>query len=214
MFATLRTRSAKYMQLDRLPEEDAAGSLALAVPAVRAATAWQQAVTGAIEIVPFDRRWDRSAFACGQTDLDEWLRTQSRQAQDRHNARTFLAVREGSTRVAGYYTTLADRLELDEVASAIGSGRRRYPIPAVLLARLAVDRAVQGQGLGGMLLSDALGRIGAAASFVGFEMVVVDAIDEAAATFYRYFGFTPFCDSPDRLFLTTKDLLATLDTTT
>ena len=86
-------------------------------------------------------------------------------------------------------------------------------MPAVFLARLAVDRSAQGTGLGANLLRDALHRVGEAAASVGFEVVVVHAIDGDAATFYRYFGFVPFMDHPLHLFLTTQDLLATLRAT-
>lgn len=168
---------------------------------------------GSVVIVSFARAWDRSDFACGKTDLDVWLKEHAGQAENRHNARTFLAVDPDSGRVVGYYTTLTYRLELDDLASAFGAGRR-YPMPAVLLARLAVDRTAQGSGLGGLLLLDALTRIASAAHSIGFEVVVVDAIDDDAATFYRYHGFTPFRDTPRRLFLTTKDLLRTLASAT
>ena len=131
------------------------------------------------------------------------------QAERRDNARTFLAIDGVDERVLGYYSTTAYRLELDAVAVAFGSGRRRYPVPAVLLARLAVDTSHQGRGLGGALL-DALQRVAAASESVGFEVLIVHAIDQQAATFYRYFGFTPFVDHPHRLMLTTKDLKATL----
>lgn len=165
---------------------------------------------GDVRIVPFDKQWDRSRFACGKPDLDEWLKTQARQAEDRNNARTFLAVDESEARVVGYYSTLTYRLDLDEVAVAFGSGRRRCPVPAVLLARLAVAGDCQGRGLGTELLRNALERIATAAEAIGFEILVVHAIDQDAATFYRYFGFTPFVDHPSHLLLTTKDLQATL----
>jgi len=91
-----------------------------------------------------------------------------------------------------------------------GCGKRRYPIPAVLLARLAVDSSLQGCGLGSRLLLHALGEIAEAARHVGFEVVVVDAIDPDAVTFYAQRGFTQFEDHELRLFMPVKDLLATM----
>ena len=161
--------------------------------------------------VAFDRKWDRSRYSCGVPELDAWLKEQAGQAEDRHNSRTFLFVDDADGRVVGYYTLLTYRLELDEVSSALGAGRYRYPMPAILLARLAIDVHAQGQGLGSILLLEALGRMAEAGKSVGFEVVIVDAVNESAGTFYRKFGFVPFADRPLRLFLLTKDLLATLD---
>ncbi|MEK4240516.1 GNAT family N-acetyltransferase [Janibacter sp. FSL W8-0316] len=98
-----------------------------------------------------------------------------------------------------------------EVARLHGSPRRRYPIPAVLLARLAVDERSAGRGVGRQLLVHALRGFVTASRQVGFEMVVVHAFDVDAVTFYTTHGFTPFADNPMHLFLTTKELRATFD---
>jgi predicted N-acetyltransferase YhbS len=163
----------------------------------------------AVEIVAFDRRFDRGSFSCGKPDLDDWLRTQAGQQERANNARTFLAV-EG-LKVIGYYATTTYRLGLDEVAAMYGVGRRAYPIPAVLLARLAVDSGTQGGGVGSRLLLHALRQIAAASRYVGFEVVVVHAIDRGAVTFYGQRGFTQFEDHDLHLFMPVKNLLATLD---
>ena len=76
-----------------------------------------------------------------------------------------------------------------------------YPIPAVLLGRLAVDRSVQGKGLGEFLLVDALKRVAAASQTIGVHAVLVDALHEAAAAFYAAYGFVPLVDRPLTLFL-------------
>jgi predicted N-acetyltransferase YhbS len=90
-----------------------------------------------------------------------------------------------------------------------GVGRRAYPIPAVLLARLAVDAGFQGQKIGSLLLLHALSEIAEASRHIGLEVVVVDAIDRDAVTFYAQRGFTQFQDHELRLFMPLKDLLAT-----
>lgn len=99
-----------------------------------------------VEILTFDRKFDRASFNSGKKDLDDWLKTNAGQQERANNTRTFLAV-EGD-RVIGYYATTAYRLGLDEVARMYGTGKRVYPIPAVLLARLAVDKSHQSRGLG------------------------------------------------------------------
>lgn len=101
---------------------------------------------GRLEIVAFHKRFDRSAFNCGKPELDDWLKTKAGQQERANNTRAFLAV-DGST-VIGYYATTTYRLGLDEAAEMYGVGKRAYPIPAVLLARLAVDTGFQGSGVG------------------------------------------------------------------
>lgn len=159
-----------------------------------------------IAIVPFERRFDRTQFSCGKHDLDDWLQRFASQSEKRDTTRTFVAV--SGSRVVGYYATRTYELDLDEAAEAFGVGRRPYPVPATLLARLAVDQDYQGRGLGGRLLVDALGRLSEASLALGFEVVVVHAIDAEASTFYRRWGFQPFEERPLHLFLATKDLRA------
>lgn len=91
-----------------------------------------------------------------------------------------------------------------------GVGKRAYPIPAVLLARLAGDEEFQGQGVGESLLVHALTEIARASRSVGFEVVVVHAIDRDAVTFYARCGFTRFEDHELHLFMPVKNLLATM----
>jgi predicted N-acetyltransferase YhbS len=114
------------------------------------------------------------------------------QQERANNTRTFLAVR--GQQIIGYYATTTYRLGLDEAAAMFGVGRRAYPIPAVLLARLAVDSSCQGSGVGSKLLFHALMQIAAASRYVGFEVVVVHAIGSDAVTFYAQRGFTQFED--------------------
>jgi GNAT superfamily N-acetyltransferase len=119
-----------------------------------------------------------------------------------------IAADEAEVRVAGYFTSLTYELQPDEAVAADGRAHR-YPVPAVLLARLAVDRRYQGQGLGRLLLLSAMQRFERASRDIGFELVVVDALHEDAACFYLKYGFRRFADHDLRLFLTTKDLQAT-----
>lgn len=161
----------------------------------------------AVEIIPFRRDVDRSAFRCGKPELDTWIEKYAGQSERDNTTRTFLAMEDDT--LIGYYATTACELNLDEAASAFGVGKRRYPVPAMLIARLAVGTSAQGRGLGSQLLVDALERLLEVSRSIGFEVVVVDAIDRQASAFYRRFGFTAFQDDDLHLFLTTKSLRLT-----
>ena len=149
---------------------------------------------------------DRSRFDCGVAELNTWLTTQASQQQRKDNAVTFVALHPDDGRVVGYYSSMTYRLGLDEAAAAYGVGKRRYPVPALLLARLAVCLSFQGKGLGEALLIHALGNASEVADRVGVEVLVVHAIGKDAAAFYGRFGFTQFADHELRLFMPTKSI--------
>lgn len=127
-------------------------------------------------------------------------------------ARTFLAIESaaGAERLAGYFTLATASVERSTVGAVETLDRLpAFPIPAVLLARLAVDERVQGQGLGRYLLEEALGLTLQLARNgpVAFRLFVTDAIDEAAAEFYERFGFKRLGEEfPCRLVLDLKPL--------
>ena len=108
-------------------------------------------------------------------------------SQARRTARTFVWHR-GDLAVVAYYSLTAHLLQREELPRARGRGGPRQ-IPAVLLARLALERSLHGRGLGGALLADALERIVAATERVAARFVVVDAVDDAAMAFYEHQGF-------------------------
>lgn len=140
---------------------------------------------------------DLDTFTCGHPDLDQWLHLHARQAT-RQGTRTYLLVEGSSNAVAGYFAIAPHTLARDEAPPRIGRGAPRA-IPAILLAKLALDRRFQGQGLGDELLVHALTKIVTAARAAGGKLVVVDAIDEHAASFYRAHDFQPTGGDPHRL---------------
>lgn len=141
-------------------------------------------------------RFDKSrhavkSFDCGQPTLDRWLVQYASQGQRRGTSRTFVAVGDAGN-VVGYYTLVAGIVKRASATAAVAAGTSaHFPIPVCLLARLAVDRRAQARGLGSRLLLDALARALAASNEVGMRAVVVNAIDEDAARFYRQFDFEP-----------------------
>jgi GNAT superfamily N-acetyltransferase len=129
---------------------------------------------------------DTSHFDSGKPDLDNWLQQHARTTEARRTGRTFAWHEDGQ--VVAYYTIAAHLLVREDLPRPLGRGDPGQ-IPAVLLARLALDKTLHGQGLGGALLADALRRIVVATNTVAARFVVVDAIDEAAHRFYEHHGF-------------------------
>lgn len=156
-------------------------------------------------------RQDRSGFDCGVEELNDWLKTQATQQQKKDNAVTFVALHPDDNRVVGYYSSLTYRLDLDEAAAAYGVGKRRYPVPALLLARLAVCQSFQGNRLGELLLLHALHNASEVADRVGVEVLVVHAINKDAAAFYGRYGFTQFADHDLHLFMPAKTIRKALE---
>lgn len=154
------------------------------------------------------RRHDVDAFDCGNEMLDHWLVRNAGQSERRDAARTFVAA-AARDRVVGYYTLVAGQIEHDEATSSVRRGlSRHFPVPVVILARLAVDRHSQGHGLGPRLLANALERICHAAEDVAVRAVLVHAIDDRAASFYERFGFRSNTTTPRTLMVTLAELRA------
>jgi GNAT superfamily N-acetyltransferase len=148
-------------------------------------------------------------FDSGAEVLDSWLLRTARHAEAANTGRTFVWTEHDESRVVVAYFTLAAHLvRRSEIPRRIGHGSPEA-IPAVLLARLALARSLQGQGLGAQLLLDALERAVEASEQAAARLVVVDAIDDAAAAFYARYGFRP-CPDPLRLVRKTSEIRAAL----
>lgn len=140
---------------------------------------------------PLGKQHDRKAFTCGVESLDSYPKIQASQDMRRRANAVFVLVHaEAATVVVGYFTLCAYTLEPGVVPEAARKHIPRYPlVSATLIGRLAVAVAYQGQGIGGMLLVRALRMAYQSAAVVGSSMVVVDAIDEGAVSFYEAHGF-------------------------
>jgi len=162
-----------------------------------------------VRLERLDAHHDLSAFDSGTDDLDDWLRRHALAAQQMDSARTFVLTR--NDRVIGYFSlTMGSVLRADAPAKLV-RGLPAYPVGMVLLARLAVDRLEQGKGLGALLLAEALRKAIVAGEAAAARLVVVDAIDEAAARFYQRHGFTRTPDDELRLYRRMKDVRASLE---
>lgn len=152
---------------------------------------------------PLERKkHNRGAFKCGQDDLDRYLHSQATQDIKKRVATVFVLVDHPNSNVLAYYTLSSYSIELAELDHALAKSLPKYPLlPATLLGRLAVDINHQGKGLGEVVLVDALKRSLAATVQVASTAVVVDALDQRAASFYQKYGFQQFEQRPLKLYL-------------
>ncbi len=148
-----------------------------------------------------DKSHDRTTFDCGQAMLNEWIKDRASQFDRRDLSRTFVATRSKEWGVVGYYAISSHRVVHQMLPDDEAKSLPRLDIPVVLIGRLAVDRSAQGQGVGALLLVDALRRSANISEQIGIRAVEVDAIDDSARSFYLKFGFRPLLDDPRHLFL-------------
>lgn len=153
--------------------------------------------------LPLDGLHRLDEFDCGKPTLTDWLLRHARQAQGSGSARTFVVCDED--RIAGYFSLTVGQIDTLEAPERIRRGMAQYPIPLVILARLAVDLDYQGQGLGFSLLQDAISRTVAIAENAGIRALLTHPIDAEADAFYRRFGFEPTPTHERQLILLLKD---------
>lgn len=148
---------------------------------------------------PLSPEHQLDAFESGVAALDQWLKQRARRNETEGASRTFVIC--AGRRVVGYYSLAAGSVLHTQ---ATGKVRRNMPepVPALLLGRLAVDRAWQGKGLGADLLSDAVLRAIGAADSIGVRAILVHAISDEAKAFYEKHGFRPSPVEPMNLMIT------------
>lgn len=157
-------------------------------------------------IEPLTRRHDRDAFACGVAPLDVYLKRVARQNADLDYGRTFVLVGGGDPRVLGFYTLSAGAVARERLPVEEARRLPHYPAPVAHLGRLAVDRVARGQGLGSLLLADALRRAYRVSKDLALYAVDALAKDEKARAFYSSHGFHPLRDDPLHLILSMKTI--------
>ncbi len=155
----------------------------------------------ALIIEPLGPRHDRASFSCGEPALDSYIRRQASQDARRRVAQVFVAASGASEEIAGFYTLSAASFEKDELPVNLAKRLPHYPVPAVVIGRLAVDLSHRGRRLGEFLLLDAVRRVNRASISIAVYAIVVDAKNDRARSFYERYGFIPFPSAPRRLFL-------------
>lgn len=159
-------------------------------------------------IAPLNPTHDRTGFECGVDALDRYLKRQAKQDSKRRIARVFVATKpDNPSSVIGYYTLSTLSIELNQLPEKLAWKLPRHQVPAALIGRLAVSKAAQGQGIGKMLLADAIKRTLAVGDQIAIYAMVVDVIDDSVKGFYEQFGFTQLSDDSPRLFLPLKSII-------
>jgi len=160
---------------------------------------------------PIDRKYDREGFDCGEEALNAFLRRHARKSHELGGAKTFLAIDDADNHpILGYYSLSPASVGFSRTPEIIRRGLARHDVPGFRLARLGVDRKVQGQGLGGQLLLAAGRRCLLASAEVGGVVLVIDAKNERAAGWCASYGAMPMLDAPLTLLLPLATIAAAL----
>lgn len=157
---------------------------------------------------PLAAHHDASQFSCGRPALDYWLKTRALSNQEK--GFTVVMVVHDAGRVVGYYGLAPGAILPTSLPRSIRTGQPPTPVPCLLLGQLATDTAWIGRGVGTALLKHALIRCVAAARLVGGRALVVNALDESAAAFWKRRGFVPTKDNPLVLFRSMADVAASV----
>jgi GNAT superfamily N-acetyltransferase len=156
---------------------------------------------------PISKKHDREAFDCGDEALNEFFRRYARKSHERGGAKTFLAIDDRANQaILGFYSLSPASVDYARTTEIVRHGLarhalERHDVPGFRLARLAVDRRWQRQGIGGQLLLAAGLRCVLAAAEVGGVVLVIDAKNERVARWYATYGAVPLLDAPLTLML-------------
>lgn len=160
---------------------------------------------------PINKRHNRDAFDCGEDALNEFLRRYARKSHEFGGSKTFLAIKDDDPEmVLGFYSLCPASVEYAKTPEIVRRGLARYDVPAFRLARLAVDRSAQGQGLGGQLLLSAGRRCLLVSAEIGGVALLIDAKNEKVASWYASYGAIPLLDAPLSLLLPLATIEAAL----
>lgn len=157
---------------------------------------------------PLTAAHDVSDFSCGKPTLDHWLMT--RALSNQQKGFTAVLVVHEAGRVVGYYGLAPTAVVPAILPRSIRTGQPPDPVPCLLLGQLATDTGWVGRGIGTGLVKHALQRCVQAAALVGGRALMVNAVDEQAAEFWRRRGFVPSKDDPLVLFRSIADIAASL----
>jgi predicted N-acetyltransferase YhbS len=147
---------------------------------------------------------DVESFDCGRPELNRFLKRYAIVNQKANSAQTYVVCR--ANQVVGYYSLTIGSVAYPDAPKRVTKGLARYPVPLMILARLAVDISVQRMGLGAALLKDAMLRTYRAAEIAGVRALFVHAKDDEAKRFYEHFNFRPSPTDTHHLYCLMKDI--------
>jgi GNAT superfamily N-acetyltransferase len=151
---------------------------------------------------PIRKTHDRQALDCGEPALNEFLQRYARRSHELGGAKTFMAIDDTDGKsILGFYSLSPGAVQYARTPEIVRRGLARHDVPCFRLARLAVDRRAQGQGLGGQLLLAAGRRCLRASEEVGGVALLIDAKNDAVAGWYASYGAVPLADAPLTLLL-------------
>lgn len=151
------------------------------------------------------RSHPRKSFRCGEERVDEWLAKLALQNQEKHLSVTRVLL-DQTDAIAGYYTLATSQVDFSDLPPEAAKKLPRRVLPVAVLAWLGVNALHQRQGLGHLLLAQALTDCYEAGKTFAFVAVILDCISEAAKNFYQRYDFQEFPGRPYRLFLGVKHL--------
>jgi GNAT superfamily N-acetyltransferase len=143
-------------------------------------------------------------FDCGEQPLNRYLARYAFQNQQANASQTYIGL--SGEIVIGFYTLAVGEVAYDDAPDRLKKGLARYPVPIMLLARLAVSLDWRGKGVGAGLLRDAVLRNLQAADIAGIRALTVHAKDDNARSFYERYGFMRSPTDPLHLYVLIKDL--------
>lgn len=163
-------------------------------------------------VIPSGLSWEglrkehpRKSFQCGKPAVNEWLQTQALQHQSKHLSVTKVLL-DSAGRIVGYFTVATGQVDFGELPAEVARKLPRRALPVAILAWLGVDAAHQGNGLGRILLAQALRDCFEAGRTFAFVAVILDALDDRAKAFYQQWDFVELPGHPYRLFITAGQL--------
>ena len=149
------------------------------------------------------------SFDCGQPALNQFLQRYALVNQKANSTQTYVCCLDEV--VVGFYSLTVGSVDPESAPPRAKKGLPRHPLPVMILARLAVDKAHLRKGLGQALLKDALLRTAQAAEIAGIRCLLVHAKDEPVRQWYESWEFEPSPTDPYHLFLMLKDLKSLLN---
>ena len=161
---------------------------------------------------PIEKGHDRAGFDCGDAKLNEFLQRHARKSHEKGGAKTFLTIVDDAdeANILGYYSLSPASVAYERTPDVVKRGLARHEIPVFRLGRLAVDKSLQGRGLGGQLLLSAGRRCLYVAAEAGGVALLIDAKNERVARWYVSYGAVPLLDAPLSLLLPLKTIHSAL----